>query len=107
MPAQAPIKLTGRLDSTRVGEIETGFYANVGAAGNAGGRVVIDMREVDFISSLGIRMLITAGKLLARRKIDVGVISPASDAVKEALAIAGLTDLFRFFDSEEAARAAS
>lgn len=105
MPAQTPIKLTGRLDSARVGEVETAFYANVGAAGNAGDRVVIDMQDVDFISSLGIRMLITAGKLLVRRKVEVQVISPKSDAAQEALAIAGLTDLFSFLDSEEAARA--
>jgi anti-sigma B factor antagonist len=106
MPDQPPIKLKGRLDSARVSEIETGFYANVGAAGNDG-RVIVDMREVDFISSLGIRMLITAGKLLARRNIAVGVVSPASESVKKALDIAGLTDLFRFYDSEETARSAT
>ena len=62
------------------------------------------MHDVDFISSLGIRMLITAGKLLARRKVDVRLVSPASDGVKEALDVAELTDLFRFFDSAGSSR---
>ena len=69
MPAYTPIKLTGRLDTTRVGEIETEFYANIGAV-KEGEAVLIDLRDVDFVSSLGIRMLITAGKLLLRRKVE-------------------------------------
>ena len=105
MTAYIPIRLVGRLDTTRVGEIETGFYANVGAVKDEGEVVLIDLSEVDFISSLGIRMLITAGKLLGRRNIDLSIVAPQSEAVREALEVAGVTELFTFFESEEAARA--
>ena len=105
MSVDAPIKISGRLDSTHVGDIEAGFYAKVGAAKSGGDPVVLDLKEVDFISSLGIRMLITAGKLLLRRNVAVIILSPISEPVKEALGVAGLTDLFRFVDSAEAARA--
>ena len=104
MPAYTPIKLTGRLDTTRVGEIETEFYANVGAV-KEGEVVLIDLRDVDFVSSLGIRMLITAGKLLLRRKAELSIVAPQSASVREALQVAGVTELFDFFESEEAARA--
>lgn len=101
-----PIKIEGRLDTARVGEIETPFYARTGAAKGPNDKVLIDMREVDFISSLGIRMLITAGKMLAQRKVSMGIVAPSSEAVMEALEVAGLTDVFRFFGSEEQARTA-
>jgi len=51
-------------------------------------------------------MLMTAGKLLVRRKLTIAIVSPASEAVRESLEVAGLSDIFPFFDSEEAARAA-
>lgn len=101
-----PIKLSGRLDTTRVGEIETPFYAQIGAAKTPADKVLIDMKEVEFISSLGIRMLVTAAKTLSQRKVSMGILAPASNNVKEALDLAGLTDIFRLFDSEEAAYAA-
>ncbi|HEX7777000.1 MAG TPA: STAS domain-containing protein [Parvibaculum sp.] len=101
-----PIKLAGRLDTARVGEIETGFYASVGAFKTRGEVVLIDLTDVEFLSSLGIRLLITAGKLLKQRQMKVGVIAPASSQVMEALELSGLSDFFSFFDSEATARAA-
>ena len=106
MAAISSIKLAGRLDTARVGEIETQFYANLGSIQGEGNAVVIDLKEVDFISSLGVRMLVTAGKMLARRKVSIAIVSPASETAREALKLAGVADVFRFFDSEEAARAA-
>ena len=50
-------------------------------------------------------MLITAGKLLDRRKVVFGIVAPRSQAVREALEVAGVTELFTFFESEAAARA--
>ncbi len=103
-PARS-IKLAGRLDTARVGEIETGFYAQVGSFKTRGEVALIDLRDVEFLSSLGIRLLITAGKLLGQRQVKVGVIAPASQPVMEALELSGLADFFRFFDSEASAHA--
>lgn len=100
------IKIEGRLDSARVGQIETPFYAQIGAAKTPADKVLIDMRGVDFIASLGIRMLVTAGKTLSQRKVGMGILAPASGAVMEALELAGLTSVFRLFESEEQARGA-
>ena len=105
MAVIAPIKLAGRLDTSRVGEIETELYAKVGAIRDEGEVVLFDLTAVDFISSLGIRMLMTAGKLLSRRKIAIAVVSPTSEAVRQSLEVAGLSDIFPFFESEAAARA--
>lgn len=101
-----PIKLAGRIDTARVGEIETRFYAEVGAIKNKDDVALIDLQEVDFLSSLGIRLLVTAGKTLSQRQVRFGLIAPTSPDVMEALEISGLPGLFRFFPNEEEARAA-
>lgn len=101
-----PIKLSGRLDTTKVGEIETRFYAEVGAIKTPGAVALLDLKDVDFLSSLGIRLLVTAGKTLKQRQVKLGVIAPASKDVMQALETSGLPELFSFFDSEDAARAA-
>jgi anti-sigma B factor antagonist len=98
------IKIDGRLDTTRVGQVETPFFAQIGGAKGPSDKVLIDMSGVDFISSLGIRMLIVAGKTLSQRKVPMGILAPSSDSVMEAMRVAGLPDVFRFFPSEEAAR---
>lgn len=99
------VSLSGRLDTTRVREVETGFYAQIGAA-KSGDVVIVDLSAIEFVSSLGLRMLLTAAKTLAQRKASVGMVSPASAMVLETLKISGLINLFRFFPSEQAARAA-
>lgn len=100
------IKLSGRLDTSRVGELETRFYAEVGAIKKADDVALLDLSAVEFLSSLGIRLLVTAGKTLTQRHVKLGVIAPASEDVLHALETSGLTQIFSFFDSEEAARAA-
>ena len=101
-----PIKLEGRLDTARVGEIETRFYAAVGSFKTKGEVALIDLKDVEFLSSLGIRLLVTAGKLLSQHQVKLGVIAPSAQPVMEALEVSGLSDFFRFFDSEASARAA-
>lgn len=99
------IKLAGRLDTARIGEIETGFYAEVGFIKDKSDIAIIDLSDVSFLSSLGIRLLVTAGKTFSQRQLRFGVVASKSPDVMEALDISGITGLFRFFDSEEEARA--
>lgn len=103
MAVEKIIPLAGRLDTSRVGEIETAFYAHVGAAKGKDDVVVIDLAELQFVSSLGLRMLLMAGKMLAQREASVGMVSPVSENVVETLKISGLAELFRFFPSADAA----
>ena len=54
--------LEGRLDSAGVEQIETKLTASV----RAGTRnVILDLADVPFVGSLGIRMLISIGRVLA------------------------------------------
>jgi anti-anti-sigma factor len=96
------LKLTGRLDTARVGAVETEFYAKAGAI-KEGSTALIDMREVEFLASLGIRMILSTAKLLARRKVKVGIINACSQNVVEALTVSGISEIIPSFDSEDAA----
>jgi hypothetical protein len=49
---------------------------------------------------------VIADKQLARRKLSIAMVSPTFLAVREVLEVAGLSDIFRFFDSKETARGA-
>src|SRR5262245_19636962 len=57
--------LVGRLDTPGVDRVETRFVAQlVPAANNA----IIDLSQVDFIASMGLRMLVSAAKSLKTRQ---------------------------------------
>ncbi|HUK32290.1 MAG TPA: STAS domain-containing protein [Vicinamibacterales bacterium] len=64
------VALEGRLDTPGVDRIETRFLASlVPNATNA----IVDMSQVDFISSMGIRMLVTAAKSLKMRQATLAM----------------------------------
>jgi anti-sigma B factor antagonist len=96
------LKLTGRLDTARIGAVETEFYAKAGAI-TEGATVLIDMREVEFLASLGIRMILSTSKLLTRRKVKVGIINARSENVVEALTVSGISEMIPSFNDEAAA----
>lgn len=85
-PGSVIVALRGRLDTAGVGEIETRFYASFLPRGlNA----LVDLAAIDFVASMGIRMLVTAAKSLdakGRRLILFG----ATDLVEEVLRDTGI-----------------
>lgn len=56
--------LDGRLDAAGCEKIETAFTA---AASSAKGDILVDLTGVDYIGSLGIRLLISTGRSVRRR----------------------------------------
>ena len=59
------VSLVGRLDTPGVDQIETRFLAGVTPAGR---HTLVDLSEVSFISSMGIRMLLGAARALSLKK---------------------------------------
>ncbi|HBL40910.1 MAG TPA: anti-sigma factor antagonist [Ruminococcaceae bacterium] len=78
----------GRLDSTTAGEFEANALPLIT---DAVASFTVDMNEVDFISSKGLRVLVSAHKKLNGKKlILVGV----NNSVKEVLKLSGLLKIF-------------
>ena len=64
------VTLTGRLDSPGVDRVETRFMASLVPGGN---NAIIDLSQVDFVASLGIRMIVSAARSLKSRKALLAV----------------------------------
>lgn len=95
------VAFDGRLDVAGVDAVEARFAE---AAAGAPGGIVVDMREVSFVASLGLRMFVA----VARKLIGDGramVLYGCQPAVAEVFEMAALDDLFRVVPTEESALA--
>ncbi len=89
------VKLCGRLDLQGVGEIEDEFrqyYTDFA------GELVVDMSDVAFLASLGMRMLMMAAKSLNVSGGKIIVAEP-QEVVENALRISGLDQVIDIVDS--------
>ena len=86
------VTLIGRLDISSSGEIETPLQELADSKVN----IIVDMKEVDFIGSLGMRSLVLAAKTL--------VLLNPTPLVADALTNAGLNTLLPMVHSDSAAQ---
>jgi len=96
------ITLTGRLDTPSVGRIETGFIASLVPKGRS---AIVDLSQVDFVASLGIRMLLTAARGLSMRQARLVLFAP-QEPVREVFDAVSLADLIPIVADESAAMTA-
>jgi len=80
------VSLSGRLDLPGVQAIELKFLAQTASRRKP---AVVDLSGVSFISSMGIRMLLSAAKNLKPAGAKLVALAP-SEVVEEALRVAGL-----------------
>jgi len=93
--------LGGRLDSFSVGEVETRFVASIVPKEQP---AVIDLSDVSFIASLGIRMLIGTARALQRSNARFAMFG-ANDAVMEIIETTSLTEIIPVVGTEAEALA--
>ena len=94
------VTLVGRLDIAGADAIDLPLATVAGKRGN----VVIDMSEVEFLASIGIRHLVMAAKAVARGAGRVVLLDP-SPIVTEVLVTAGLDEILPIARTEDEARA--
>jgi anti-anti-sigma factor len=83
------VGLVGRLDTPGVDAIESRFTA---AVCPRGARTVVDLSGVEFIGSLGLRMLITIARTLSRKNGKLVLYGPQA-FVAQVLETASLGDI--------------
>jgi anti-anti-sigma factor len=96
------IRLAGRLDMSSVLLIDDKFTAMTGAPSR---RVLVDLAGVDFIASIGIRLLISNAKAIANRGGRM-VLSGAQAPVRKTLETLGVNELIPMYDDQADAIAA-
>ena len=94
------IKLTGKLDITATGQIETKFTAHCSGEKV---RVIVDFSEVNFLSSIGIRLLIINAKSIAQRGGKMAIINPNPE-VFNILDITGIPTIIPVFPDLDTAQ---
>jgi anti-sigma B factor antagonist len=91
----AQIKATDRIDSSTAPQLAKTFES-LSEANRF--KIVFDMSEVDFISSAGLRVLISAQKICKRWNRGELVLASVPEKIYDVLDLAGFLPLFRFFD---------
>jgi anti-anti-sigma factor len=93
------VSVTGRIDSATASEFEDALNEFTQQGKN---NIVLDLSEVDFISSAGLRVLVTARKAVKGAGGEIAIAN-SSDQVLETLEIAGLDVLFDQYPDRETA----
>jgi anti-anti-sigma factor len=95
------VTLSGQIDSSTAPEFEQTLLDLI----DGGKRnLVLNFRDVTFISSAGLKALLAA-QIKTRRKVPSGEVTIAeiSPKLKETLQLVGLHHLFKFYDDNVAA----
>jgi anti-anti-sigma factor len=93
------LKIEGRLDAASAADAEK----TISEAINAGNeKIVINLEELRYISSAGLRTLLVAAKEIKAKNGKI-VICSMIESVKKIFDISGFTSIFDIEDSEEKA----
>ena len=95
------LALRGRLDTAGVGQVELRFTAHTVPRAKP---LLVDMSEVTYIASLGLRMLLTVAKALNLRGVKMVLLSP-QPAVQQVLSLSGFDQLIPVRNDEGTALA--
>ena len=90
------VKIDGRIDSSSAPELEQ----TVSAITDKGRyNLIIDLADVDFMSSAGLRILISAQKTCKKNNRGEVVLAQVPENINNALELSGFVTLFKFFDN--------
>jgi anti-sigma B factor antagonist len=90
------IEVSGRVDSTNANQLGVSLNAQIEAGRH---HLVVDLSRVDYISSAGLRELVSALKRVKHLSGDLRLATP-SDRVREVLVLAGLDAIFQIFPTQ-------
>ncbi len=90
------ISVSGRIDSMTSAELGSGLS---GAIEQGHVNIVLDLSQVEYMSSAGLRELVAALKKVKRLSGDMRLAQPTR-RVREVLEMAGLDTIFLIFDTQ-------
>ena len=93
------LSLSGRLDAYSANDVERKLDSLIAAEQV---RLVVNLEQLEYISSSGLRVLLAALKKARKQQGDIRL-ACLKPYIQEVFDIAGFTQLFSIFDTEEAA----
>ncbi len=97
----AVVSLKGRLDINTHGQLEAELNA---LADKGHAKVLVDVKDLDYISSAGLRVLLTAAKQFKKINGSIALASLTPN-VRQVFEISGFTSIFPLYASREDALA--
>ena len=94
------IKVKGRVDSSTAPDFSTALEK---ANGDGYFKIAVDMSDLDYMSSAGFRALLASQRNCKRYNRGELVLVAVPERIREALELAGFTELFKTFDDSIAA----
>jgi anti-sigma B factor antagonist len=94
------IKAKGRVDSSTSAQLSEALDA---VTNDGRFKIVLDMSEVEYMSSAGLRVLIGTQKQCKRYNRGEVILAQVPKRIYDALELAGFVPLFKFFDDVLAA----
>ena len=95
----AVISLKGRLNVTTTAELEKIFDALLSEGRT---KILVECRELEYISSAGLRVLLTAAQQFKKISGEIAL-SSLSQNVKQVFEISGFTSIFKIYSSQDEA----
>jgi anti-sigma B factor antagonist len=92
------INLTGTMDALGAQAIDLRFNAISGSQS----KIIVNMENVDYLSSMGIRTIIMGAKVVQRNNGKMVIVKPSSD-VEKVLSESGVDTLIPIFQEMETA----
>jgi anti-sigma B factor antagonist len=89
------VEASGRIDSMNANELGEALSAQIDGGGL---HLVLDLGSVEYMSSAGLREIVSALKKAKRASGDLRIAQP-SDRVREVLEMAGLDTIFQIYPS--------
>src|SRR5215510_1044649 len=89
------IKVKGRVDSATAPQLAQALEK---AAESGKYKLVVDMSELEYMSSAGFRALLAAQRNSKKYNRGEVVLASVPERIREALELAGFTELFKTFD---------
>ena len=90
------VKASGRVDSATAPQLAEAMEA-ITESGRY--KIILDMEEVEFMSSAGLRVLISTQKNCKRYNRGEIILAVVPQRIYEALDLAGFVPLFKFYDN--------
>lgn len=88
------IVVSGRVDSSTAPQLTQSLE---GITGSGDYKIVMDMSDLEYMSSAGFRALLTSQRVCKRYNRGEIVLAAVPQRVQEALELAGFTELFKTF----------
>jgi anti-sigma B factor antagonist len=91
------VSIKGRVDTVTASELERCLSELIDRGENL---LILNMTDLDYISSAGLRVVLSAAKKLKVKQGDI-LLTGLLGVVKEVFEISGFSTIFKIFDTEE------